>query len=320
MKDVVIAGWSNLRPDQLQQVARRCRLTLTPDSALEAMRNAEILVLGQAIPVTTSLLRDLPDLRMVIAGSSTVEHIDIAACAEADVNVRWFPGYCAKAVAEHTLTCILMGLTQVLPAVDNVRRGSWDSFGFPAREFSGRMVAVIGFGATGRIVHDLCAVLGFVTRAITAETGEQERAETLSAADVITLHADINSTSRRLLGRREMDMLRDDVVIVNTAEGSLLDEFALVDFLTGNPRASALLDVCEVEPLVPDHPFRGLSNLVVTPHVAWNSEESDAYLADQVYVALMNAIDNGWTTPDGQTGVRLLTELSTDARRHDGKC
>jgi phosphoglycerate dehydrogenase-like enzyme len=108
-------------------------------------------------------------------------------------------------------------------------------------------------------------------------------------------------------------VLKDDVVIVNNARGGLIDEPAFAEWMQVHPAATAFLDVVAEEPLKPDHPFRRLPNIAVTPRIGWNSVEADAYLVQETFRSTMTAIDSGWTTADGEAGSLLLTEREQDA-------
>ncbi|GGO60994.1 NAD(P)-dependent oxidoreductase [Nonomuraea cavernae] len=314
MKRVHILGRTNLSPTDLGKIGAVCRLVtydhnVPPDATAEVIRRAEaaeIIVVNAFTPLSKEVVAELPRLRTIISCSSGIDHVDIAACGEAGVNLRWFPGFCARTVAEKTLAFILMGLNHLVPAIDNVRQGRWDYLAFQGREARGRRVAIIGHGAIGRILADLCDALGFAVSTVNSRTPEPEVKRVIAAAHIISLHLDLNATTRHFLDQDTCALFQKDVVVVNTARGELIDDDALVRHLTANPASSAFLDATTLEPMPADHPYRSLPNVVVTPHTAWNSAESDAYLARETFVAVMMAIDSGWTTHTGEAGYQLL--------------
>ena len=319
MKRVSIVGRTNLRPAQLEQLSGACDLSVYDTNVTSSQgevevirraRSAEIAVVNAYTQVSSSVIGELPKLRTVISCSSGIDHVDLRACAAAGVNVRWFPGYCSRTLAEKAVAYVLLGLTRILPAIDNVRAGCWDYLAFQAREIPGRIVAVVGYGATGKIVHDLCRGLGFQVVAITSDTPIAELQEAFRKADAVTLHMDLNSSSQCFLNTSTLAWLKPDTIIVNNARGGLIDHEALYAWLAGHPAATAFLDTLGVEPMAQDDPGRRLPNVVVTPRIGWNSVESDEYLARETYNAVVTAIARGWTTDAGEIGSRLLLDQS----------
>jgi phosphoglycerate dehydrogenase-like enzyme len=327
VKRVRIAGRTNLRPFQLEQIAGACELqvfdTRLPmraggDDVVRRAGDAEILVVDAFTPVNATVVRQLPCLRTIVSCSSDIHHVDLEACGQLGVNVRWFPGYCSRALAEKAITYLLMGLTRVLPAIDDVRAGGWDYFGFQSREIPGRRVTVLGYGTTGRIVYDLCRNLGFTVTKVTSATRASDVQAVLRDTDALTMHMDLNPRTTRFLDRATLALLKEDVVIVNNASGGLIDDRALAEWLAGHPAAAAFLDVVSTEPPPADHPYRHLPNVTITPHVGWNSAESDAYLAKETFDAVMTAIESGWTTAAGEVGRKLLLQQNLTDSSDDG--
>ena len=322
VKKVRIVGRTNLRPFQIERIAETCDLRLLSTAADLGSRDvashahdAEILVVNAFTKIDGTVVRRLPDLRTIISCSSAIDHVDLQMCGTMGVNVRWFPGYCSRTLAEKAVTYMLMAFTRILPAIEDFQAGGWDYFGFQAREIPGRLVAIVGYGATGRIVHDLCRGLGFAVSTVTSATPEPVVRDILREADAVTLHMDLNPRSARFLDRTTLALLKDDVVIVNNARGGLIDEPAMADWLAGHPAATAFLDVVSSEPPAAGHAYRNLPNVVVTPHIGWNSVESDSYLANATFDAVMTAIDSGWTTADGASGAQLLLEHHLDGKQ-----
>jgi phosphoglycerate dehydrogenase-like enzyme len=299
MKIVKILGKTNLQPEHTDRLSSVCELEIFNSnvparSAAEVIsraKGAEIILINAFTPVDADVVAALPDLRAIVSCSSGIDHVDLAACQKAGINVRWFPGYCARTVAEKTLSYILMGLNQIVPAIDNVRSGKWDYLGFQAREAPGRCIAIIGYGMTGKILHQLCEPLGFTIKAANSKTADDELEAILSTADVITLHMDLNPATERFLCADILSKLKYDVIIVNTARGKLVDDEDLVDFLTAHPAATAFLDVLATEPISPESPYKQLPNAVITPHIGWNSAESAMFLAESVTEAMIEAVN-----------------------------
>ncbi|WP_157974744.1 NAD(P)-dependent oxidoreductase [Glycomyces dulcitolivorans] len=299
MKSVKILGRTNLRPRQIERLAAICDLEVFESNVLnrsidEVIRradNAEIALINAFTPIDRRAVGSLPALRAVVSCSAGIDHVDLSACGEAGIRVFWFPGYSARTLAEKTLAFILMGLNRILPAVQSVRTGEWDYLAFQGREAPRRVVAVLGYGATGRIVRELCESLGFLVETVNSRTPSDDIRRILKQADIVTLHLSLNQKTERYLRKETLRMLKDDVIIVNTARGGLIHDRDLVDFLRGHPQATAFLDVLATEPMPTNSDYRDVSNAVVTPHIGWNSVESDARLADQTMQKLIDLIE-----------------------------
>ncbi|MFB9662920.1 NAD(P)-dependent oxidoreductase [Glycomyces mayteni] len=299
MKSVKILGRTNLRQPQIDRLASICDLEVhesnvlnrSIDEVIRRAAGAEIVLINAFTPMDRRAVESLPELRAVVSCSAGIDHVDVDACKEAGIRVHWFPGYSARTLAEKTLAFILMGLNRILPAVQSVRTGEWDYFAFQGREAPRRVVAVLGYGATGRIVRQLCEALGFMVETVNSRTSGYDIRRILTRADIVTLHLALNPATEQYLRAETLDLLKDDVIIVNTARGGLIHDRDLVEFLRVHPNATAFLDVLDTEPMPRNSDYRGVANAVVTPHIGWNSVEADARLADQTMDKLIDLIE-----------------------------
>lgn len=293
---VKILGVTNLTDADLRVLGGVCQVeafdsNVPGRSAAEVIaraQDADIIGVNAFTPITAHVVDSLPRLRSIVSCSAGIDHVDLAACERAGVNVHWFPGYCARTLAEKTLMYVLMGLNRVVAAIDTTRAGSWKYLSFQGRETPGRTIAILGWGATGRILHGLCEALGFTVETTNSTTPPEEVQRILASADIITLHMSLNARTRHFLNETTLALLKDEVVIVNTARGALVDDVALASFLSRSPGATAFLDVLNTEPPGYLHPYRGLPNAVITPHIGWNSAESNEELATQMLSMLVD--------------------------------
>ncbi|MFF7448103.1 MULTISPECIES: NAD(P)-dependent oxidoreductase [unclassified Streptomyces] len=246
----------------------------------EVLARTEILVTGWGCPrIDTAVLDAAPRLRAVLHSAGSVKGFatpgiwqrGIAVSSAADVN--------ALPVAEYTLAMILLAGKDVFVARERLRTSrTHPGWGIvPGIGNHGRRVGVIGASRIGRRVlellrpFDLVPVLAdpYVDERRAAELGVPLVAldDLLRGSDIVTLHAPETPETRHLLGRRELALMPDGAVLVNTARGGLVDHDALVEELrTG--RLSAILDVTDPEPLPADSPLHDLPNAFVTPHLA----------------------------------------------------
>ena len=263
---------------------------------VERLRGASVLIANK-LSVGEAELSELPELKLVAVAATGVDRIDLGACRRRGVSVANVRGYAAHSVAEHALMLALALRRNLLPYVEDVRRGRWaESAQFcllthTVRDLHASTLGVVGYGSLGRAVAELGRAFGM--RVLLAEhrgakevrAGRTEFDGLLRESDVVTLHAPLNAETRRLIGGRELSLMKPTAILINCARGGLVDEAALAAALRAGGIAGAGVDVLSEEPprggrnplLAPDIP-----NLVVTPHVAWASLGAMQALADQV--------------------------------------
>lgn len=259
----------------------------TPDEIVEAAGGAEVIIAGSLPRFTAEVIGRLPNCRGIVRSGIGVDSVDLDAAHRAGVWVVNVPDYGTEAVAQHTLAMALAATRRLGEADRLVKQGAW---GFPSlrplRLPSALTAGVVGFGRIGRRVAGLFLSIGFgrllAHDPITEPDGHGVEAVSIQAllsdSDVVCLHAPGPADGRPLMGTKEIALMKPGSVLVNTSRGSSVDPRALANGLAqGAPRAAAL-DVFQPEP--PDlSPFAGVEDrLVLSPHMAWYTEESQTDL------------------------------------------
>ena len=248
-----------------------------------AMADAEVLW-HLLDPVTEAVLDGAPALRLVQKIGVGVNTIDLDAARRRGVAVCNMPGTNTQAVAEMTLLLILAALRRAARLDAAMRAGEgWrqpvevqDRYG----EVSGRTIGLVGYGAVPRRLAPVLRALGarvlFASRSPKPEAVGERRPldDLLRESDVVSLHLPLAADTERLIDAVAIAGMKRGAVLVNTARGALVDEAALIDALARGQLGAAGLDVFEAEPLPADSPLLGLDNVVVTPHVAWLTQET----------------------------------------------
>lgn len=237
-------------------------------------------------PVSAADVEAAPKLRLIQKIGVGVDAIDLDAARRRGVAVCNMPGTNAPAVAEMTLALMLAALRR-LPARGRAMRAGrgWEAgpaLGDQAGEIGGRVVGLVGFGAVPRALAPALRALGarvlYAARTeAAAAAGLAERrglAALLEESDVVSLHLPETPETVGLLDAAALARMKPGSVLVNTARGRLVDEPALVRALQSGRLRAAGLDVFAVEPLPADSPLLRLDNVVLTPHVAWTTEET----------------------------------------------
>ena len=247
------------------------------DEIAEVAADAEVVLAGAAPRFTAAVIERL-GVRGIVRYGVGVDSIDLDAARRAELWVARVADYGTEAVALHTVTLALAGVRRLREADARVRAGEWGFADLRPLVLPSAMTAgVVGYGRIGRRVGEMLAALGFeVVAHDPLVLGDEPALEDLLAhADVVSLHAPGPPGGAPLLGTDELALMRPGSVLVNTARGSLVDAHALAAALAaGRPRVAAL-DVFGGEP--PDlSPFADvIERVILTPHMAWYTEESE---------------------------------------------
>lgn len=268
----------------------RCR---TEDDLIAQCKGANI-VLNQYAPFTAKVFAALkPELRQVVRYGVGINNIDVEAATASGVLVCNVPDYGVHEVSNHALALILAHARKIVLMNERTKGGAWDySLAIPIRRMSELTVGVIGFGRIGsalaRKVQPLgCRVIGY-DPAFGPGSPQMQGAEWASfdqvvrESDFLTLHCPLTPNTHRLFDAAVLARMKHTAVIINTARGGIIDEVALAAALRSGALAGAALDVVESEPLSADSPLRDLPNCLLTPHMAWYSEEAGVELKRKV--------------------------------------
>ncbi len=254
-----------------------------PQAAVWA-KEADGLLVGLN-PIGRAILEAARGVRVVAKPGIGVDNIDVAAATELGIAVCNTPGSNADAVADHTLALLLAVLRNLLDLDRRTRSGrGWERWPYVGAQLAGKTAAVIGLGQIGKAVARRM-VLGFGMRALAYDLAPDPDwarelgvrygalAEILPLADVVSVHVPLSESTWRLVGPRELALLRPHAVLVNTARGGVVDEAALAEALRHGKLAGAGVDVFEREPCERS-PLFELDNVVLTPHIAGYSPEA----------------------------------------------
>lgn len=240
-----------------------------------------IMALRERTPFPRTLLERLPKLKLLITAGMRNASIDMKAAAERGVLVCGTSGL-PYPTAELAWGLIL-SLVRRIPAEDRAtREGRWQtSLGLG---LNGKTLGVLGLGTLGSRVARVGRALEMKVLAwsqnLTAERAAAEDAilvakdDLLARSDVVSIHLVLSERTRGLIGARELGLMKRSAYLVNTSRGPIVDEAALIRALQDGTIAGAGLDVFDEEPLPLGHPFRRLSNIVITPHLGYVTEET----------------------------------------------
>jgi glycerate dehydrogenase len=267
-----------------------------PDEVAGRIAEADIVITNKA-PVRGDALSGARRLRLVAVAATGTDIIDVAACNERGIVVSNIRNYAINTVPEHTFALILALRRSIIPYRQSVVRGRWQEaqqfcyFDYPIGDLARSTLGIIGDGVLGRAVAELGKAFGmtvlFSDYKGTTGMGPLYTPfeQVLRTSDIITLHSPLLPSTRNMIAAPEFAMMEKKPLLINTARGGLVDEQDLYDALTSGQIAGAGFDVVTQEPPPPDHPLvklLELPNFILTPHVAWASQEAIQGLADQL--------------------------------------
>ena len=269
----------------------------TREELLARVPDADALIALPSQRIDRELLDRAPLLCIVANHAVGVDNIDLVACRERGLPVTNTPKVLTEATADLTFALILDACRRVTEGDRAVRAGLWRGWGptvHLGRRVHGATLGIIGFGRIGRAVAERAR--GFSMKVLYASPRPAEHAaehvsleDLLARADIITLHAPLNDSTRGLLSRARLESIKRGAILVNTARGALIDEAALIDLLASGHLAAAALDVYTNEPAL-NPALLTAPNLTLAPHIGSADHETRAAMAalacDSVRAAL----------------------------------
>jgi phosphoglycerate dehydrogenase-like enzyme len=276
--------------DGVQRLRERAevRIFAKPFGDPVALRGFDALIANrERTRFDKSLLDRLPDVKIIAQTGNHAYHIDFKAAEERGIVIaRASAGYSIGAV-ELTFGLMLAVMRRIAASDQAIRQGNWKTISTPVAH--GKTMGVIGLGRVGGHVARLAQA--FAMRVLASDpflTDEAARAagverceldDLLRRADVVSIHASLSDATRGLIDARRLALMKPSAYLINAARGAIVDETALVEALSTGRIAGAGLDVFEKEPLPAGHPLTKLSNVVLTPHLGWPTDEGYSMFA-----------------------------------------
>lgn len=254
--------------------------TLTEKETVERIGNSEIVILNKT-PITAAVLDQCPSIRLICILATGYNVVDCAAAARRNIPVCNVPGYGTDSVAQFTFALLLELCHQIGHHSTVVHQGKWSAcpnFCFwdtPQMELAGKTMGIIGFGSIGQAVAKIAKAFGMKVLAY-SRTQHSEHAgiytdfdTLLRSSDVVSLHCPLFPETTGMIGEEAIHKMKDGAILLNTARGPLIDEYAVANALRSGKLRGAAMDVAAQEPISESSPLLGAPNCIITPHMAW---------------------------------------------------
>ncbi|MBI3275124.1 MAG: D-2-hydroxyacid dehydrogenase [Methylocystis sp.] len=261
------------------------------DDVVARLQGATIAITNK-VPLRADTLSQLPDLKLIAVAATGTDVIDKAYTQSHGVTVVNIRNYAFNTVPEHVIALMFALRRNLVAYRDDVRTGAWQKarqfcfFSHPIHDIAGSTLGIVGYGAIGKSIARRAEALGMTVIAydVIAQPGLVDFATILKESDVITLHTPLTPETRNMIGAEQLAAMKRSAILINTARGGLVDEAALAHALKTGVIAGAGFDVLTVEPPKTGNVLldADLPNFILTPHVAWASQEAMQILADQL--------------------------------------
>lgn len=259
----------------------------------QRLQGAQIAVTNKT-PISKSTINACQDLRLIAVLATGYNVVDIQYARSKGIPVCNVPSYGTASVSQFSIA-MLLELCHHIGAHDaSVRKGDWENcedwcyWNFPLIEMEGKVMGIIGFGRIGQAEGQIAKALGMKVLAFDPFPNESGKKigeyvsmdELFAVSDVISLHCNLTCENSGLINKKNIEKMKDGVIILNNARGQLVNEADLAEALNSGKVAGAGLDVVSTEPIRSDNPLLNARNCLITPHISWAPKESRQRIMD----------------------------------------
>lgn len=290
MRPTVVIGYSGFGDIEIETEILRALdadiihtgATDTPE-ARAAIRQADALMVTIE-PVSADLIASMERCRIISRVGTGLDSIDLDAATQRGVWVTYVPDYSIDEVSAHAIALLLAQARGLGTVLGITRSGRWESGGIQVRRLEGQVLGIAGCGRIGLATAAKGRGLGlevigydpYIAPGVLSAAGVRpvDFPGLLRESDYISLHMPLTPENRHMINAAALRQMKPSAYLVNTARGPLIDEEALLDAVRSGVIAGAALDVLNKEPPAPDNPLLREEKILVTPHIAWYSEEA----------------------------------------------
>jgi len=291
----------------------KAEIIIAPDTseatAMNMVRDVTGIILRATTKINAAIIGNAPKLKIIARTGVGVDNVDVAAASEKGIFVCNFPGMNNITVAEHTLAMIMALSKQVVHMHNSVKAGNWNErFSEQQMEVGGKTLGIIGMGQIGYMVAKMSHYgLGMKILAYDPYTRSKIKddfiifADNLSdlfkEADYISVHVPGTPETKGIVNNEMLVLMKQTAYLINTSRGATIDEPALLEVLSSKKIRGAALDVFWQEPLPKNSPFNSLDNVILSPHCAGSTWESNVRIAIGAAQAVLDVIEGRHPDP-----------------------
>ena len=309
MKIVILDGFT-ANPGDLSWKGLEELGTLTvydrtrPEETVARAADVDIVLTNKVI-INREVMAQLPQLKYIGVLATGYNVVDIEAAHEHDIIVTNVPAYSTESVAQMVFAHLLTVTNRTEHYALQNRQGRWTKnpdfcyWDFSHMELAGKTFGIVGLGNIGRRVAEIALAFGMQVKALTSKSAnvlpagieKADLEELLASSDIISLHCPLTDSTRHLINRETLSLMRPSAILINTGRGPLVDDQAVAYALAEGQLAAFCADVLTEEPPKADNPLLSQPNAFITPHIAWATEEARSRLL-QVAISNVRAFLN----------------------------
>jgi D-3-phosphoglycerate dehydrogenase len=269
---------------------------LTQDELRQLLPEAQGLVIRSATTVTSELLTLAPQLKYVIRAGEGVDNIDLKACAAKGVKVSNTPGANNNSAAEHAIALMMTLMRKTHLADASMKRGEWEKTLFTGTELWKKKIGIVGMGRIGQIVAKRLAGFEpeiifydpFIEQSPFPYAKKADKLEDVFLSDIVTIHVPKAAQTLNLIGEKQLQLMKKNSILINASRGGIVNEDALLSFLSTRNDIQCGLDVFQQEPLPTPNPWQKLPNVLLTPHIGASTAEAQFRVGELVIEQLLS--------------------------------
>lgn len=288
MKEMLILGVNQIGEKEMGLLENRKDLLIRLEDKVRAEDYRTNIILTSYYDLNEDTLSKFHKLEFILAASSGYNYIDLDYAKKNGVVVSNCPDYASNSVAEHALGLILSSLRKISYADRVTRSEKWDPFLFKGEDLYGKTVGIVGYGRIGKALSGKLRLLRAKIIWIDSESSEDKRKKLFQKSDIISIHVPLKKDTVNLIDKEEFDMMKREVIFINTARGQVVNEETLIKAISQGKIKSAALDVFGNEPLSADSPLKKNDKIIITPHIAAYTTESLKKLSSEAYRTLIS--------------------------------
>jgi len=279
-------SWDKLQYRRLEVEKNGPEIEVVDDLIQQSGGDADVLM-GLFVPVSSKVMEAMPNLKIVGVSRAGLENVNVSEATKRGILVFNVQGRNAHAVSDFAVGMMLAECRNIARAHYAIKTGSWRKT-FPnsdvVPELGGRVVGLVGFGYIGRLVARKLSGFGVKTLVYDPYTDEQDIAsagcnkveldDLLKESDFVSIHARLTDENKKMIGAREIALMKPTAYLINTGRAGLVDQDALAKALSEGSIMGAALDVFTTEPIAQDSPYLALDNVTLTTHIAGTTADA----------------------------------------------
>jgi len=281
--------------------------TTKPEQTVERSKDADIILTNKVV-LDKNVLDQLPNLKLICITATGMNNVDLEYAKKKGIEVKNAIGYSTHSVSQVTFSMVLRLLNNLgkydsyVKSRDYVNSPIFTHLANGFDEIHGKKWGIIGMGNIGRDVAKIATAFGadisfYSTSGVTRDEGYEQVSleKLLKTSDIVSIHAPLTDKTANLIDAEELNMMKQNAVLINVARGGIVNEKALVTALNENKIAGAGVDVFTNEPIEEESPFFNVVNqdkIVLSPHIAWASTEARQTLIEKVLKNIEEFVNN----------------------------